>query len=170
MCGWALTGSEVCVNIWAEQHLLSPSQLCANERCICVYVNAAKGCHIDWLTLLYAWNNSYTRQVDVAPRSPELRCHLRNAAYILPTTNPLLRLDKTKNCWKCGANLSLLMQFLFLFLFFNTKTLKWLIHCFRMFCMPHLGLCSPVQGSKLALCSHHLSKPLLFALYCLLHQ
>ena len=64
----------------------TPVQLCANERCVCVcvcvcVVDCCKGLS-RWLTHSYAWNNSYTRQVAVAPRSPEPRCHLRNTVWI----------------------------------------------------------------------------------------
>lgn len=94
----------------------TPLQLCANERCVCVY---ARACVCDcskglshWLTLPYAWNNSYTRQVAVAPRSPELRCHLRNTVWFccslhaadcqpiaLPTVEKTKPPKSTHTCW-----------------------------------------------------------------------
>lgn len=91
--------------VWTSEQSSTYStllRLCANERSVC---EGCKGLS-HWLTLPYAWNNFYTHQVAVAPRSPELRCHLRNtacfccslhAADCQPNALPIMGKTKTKN-------------------------------------------------------------------------
>lgn len=91
--------------VWTSEQSSTYStlpRLCANERSVCEHCKMLS----HWLTLPYAWNNFYTHQVAVAPRSPELRCHLRNtacfccslhAADCRPTALPIMGKTKTKN-------------------------------------------------------------------------
>lgn len=92
-------------------------------------VLAAKGCHCDWHSLMP--KITPTRQVAMAPRSPELRCHLKNTDKLCcswhvvdcqPISLPLLETTKTNNeaemskellVHKGGISASLVSKFFF---------------------------------------------------------